>query len=128
MATDILLDNPISLYGKRWQIQTLFGCLKSKGFRFEDTHIIRLERIERLIALLAVAFCIAHKVGEWRHEEKAIVIKKHCRLAQSYFRYGLDFLRDALFNFNEIHIKNLFSLLRKIISIPTYDIAIKRIL
>ena len=34
-------------------------------------------------------------------EEKAIVIKKHRRKLQSYFRYGLDYLRDILLN--EIH-------------------------
>ena len=48
--------------------------------------------------MLTVAFCCAHKTGEWRHEEKAIVIKKHGRKLQSYFRYGLDYLRDILLN------------------------------
>jgi len=98
VATDRLLVDPIGHYGKRWQIETLFGCLKSKGFNFEDTHIVKPERIDRLLALLAVAFAWAHKVGEWRHEEKPIRVKKHGRKAQSWFRYGLDFLRDALLN------------------------------
>lgn len=98
VATDGLLNDPIGHYGKRWQIETLFGCLKSKGFNFEDTHIVKLERIDKLLALLTVAFAWAHKVGEWRHEEKAIRVKKHGRKAQSWFRYGLDYLRDALLN------------------------------
>lgn len=98
VATDKLLADPIGHYGKRWQIETLFGCLKSKGFNFEDTHIVEPERIDRLLVLLTVAFAWAHKVGEWRHEEKAIRVKKHGRKAQSWFRYGLDCLRDALFN------------------------------
>ncbi len=68
VATDTLMDNPFSLYGKRWEIETLFGCFKTKGFNFEDTHITQLDRIEKLIALLTVAFCWAHKIGEWRHE------------------------------------------------------------
>lgn len=98
VATDKWLEEPIKLYGKRWQIETLFGCLKSKGFGFEETHITHTERIGKLIALLTIAFCWAHRVGEWRHEEKAISVKKHGRLSQSYFRYGLDYLRDTLLN------------------------------
>jgi hypothetical protein len=98
VATDTLMDNPFSLYGKRWEIETLFGCFKTKGFNFEDTHITQLDRIEKLIALLTVAFCWAHKIGEWRHEEKNIKVKKHGRKAQSYFRYGLDYVRDILLN------------------------------
>jgi len=100
VATDSLLVDPIGHYGKRWQIETLFGCLKSKGFNFEDTHIVKPERIGKLLALLAIAFAWAHKVGQWRHEEKAIRIKKHGRKAQSWFRYGLDYLRDVLLNKN----------------------------
>lgn len=98
VATDKLLEDPILLYGKRWQIETLFGCLKSKGFGFEETRITKPERIEKLLVLLTVAFCWAHKIGEWRHEEKAIPIKKHGRKLQSYFRYGLDYVRDILLN------------------------------
>ena len=48
---------------------SLFGCLKSKGFGFEETHITRPERIEKLIAVLTITFCWAHKIGEWRHQE-----------------------------------------------------------
>lgn len=100
VATDTLLPDPIGHYGKRWEIETLFGCFKSKGFNFEDTHIVKPERISKLLALVAIAFAWAHKVGEWRHTEKAICIKKHGRKAQSWFRYGLDCLRDALLNNN----------------------------
>ena len=31
----------IEAYGERWQIETLFGSLKSKGFNLEDTHYDR---------------------------------------------------------------------------------------
>jgi hypothetical protein len=56
------------------------------------------ERIEKLLALLSIAFCWAYKIGEWRHVQKAIKIKKHGRKAISYFRYGLDLLRDTALN------------------------------
>ena len=96
IATDKYIEDPISLYAKRWEIETLFGCLKSKGFRFEDTKLKKHERIELLICLLTVTFCIAHKAGEYQHEIKKIKIKKHGRLSKSIFRYGLDYLRHMV--------------------------------
>ena len=102
LATDKFLEEPMGLYAKRWEIETLFSCLKGRGFNFEDTRLTNQERIEKLLFLLAIAFCWAHKTGEWRHEQKPIKIKKHGRLAISYFRYGLDFLRDILLKRTEI--------------------------
>ena len=76
----------------------LFGCLKSKGFNFEDTHIIHRDRIKKIIAVLAIAFCWAHLTGEWRHRfEKVIPLKKHGRPQSSFFRYGLDWISEKLF-------------------------------
>jgi hypothetical protein len=98
VATDKLQENPIELYGKRWEIETLFSCLKGRGFNFEETRMTQIDRIEKLLVLLAMAFCFAHKAGEWRHEQKPIKIKKHGRLSISYFRYGLDFLRNIVLN------------------------------
>jgi hypothetical protein len=102
LATDKFLEDPVGLYAKRWEIETLFSCLKGRGFNFEDTRLTQQERIEKLLFLLAIAFCWAHKTGEWRHEQKPINVKKHGRLAVGYFRYGLDFLRDKLLNDSEI--------------------------
>lgn len=114
VATDSLMADPVRHYGKRWEIETLFGCLKSKGFHFEDTHIIQLARINKLLVLLCVAFCWAHKVGEWRHEQKPVKIKKHGRKSQSLFRYGLDYLSDVFMNkrsANQLCIPALFAFL-----------------
>jgi hypothetical protein len=94
-------ENPgiaIKTYGLRWEIESLFGCLKSKGFNFEDTHITDYERIKKLFVLLAIAFCWSHKTGEWRHEFRPIKIKKHGRPAISLFRYGLDYIADVVLN------------------------------
>lgn len=88
-------------YGKRWEIETLFGCLKSRGFRLEETHVIEAERLKKLIALLALAFCWAHIVGEWLSQQKPLKMKKHGRLAKSIFRYGLNHLRRILCNLSE---------------------------
>lgn len=91
----------ISEYAKRWEIETLFGCLKSRGFRLEETHVIEPERLKKLIALLALAFCWAHVVGEWLSRQKPLKTKKHGRKAKSIFRYGFDHLRRILCNLSE---------------------------
>lgn len=99
VVTNELTCDAIKTYGLRWEIETLFSCLKGRGFNFEETHITNQERIQKLFVLLAIAFCWAHKTGEWRHELKPIKIKKHGRPAVSLFRYGLDYIVDVLINF-----------------------------
>jgi len=96
VATTESADNALTIYGYRWEIETLFGCLKTRGFNLEDTHITRLDRLSKLMAILAVAFCWAHKIGEWKNEVKPIKIKKHGRKAMSLFRYGVNTLRRIL--------------------------------
>lgn len=44
-------------YGERWQIETLFGNLKRRGFRLEDTHLTCGERVSKLLSLLTLAGC-----------------------------------------------------------------------
>jgi len=93
---------PMQDYKNRWEIETLFGCLKSRGFRLEETHITDPDRLKKLIALLAIAFSWAHIVGEWLAQLKPINIKKHGRLAKSIFRLGFDHLRRIFVNFDPI--------------------------
>lgn len=54
----------LSDYARRWEIETLFSCLKSRGFRLEETHLVHPERLKKLMALLAIAFCWAHVIGQ----------------------------------------------------------------
>ena len=88
----------LSDYSRRWEIETLFGCLKTRGFRLEQTHMIDAERLRKLMAVLALAFCWAHVVGEWIVERNPITTKKHGRKAMSLFRCGLGHLRRILCN------------------------------
>ncbi len=89
-------------YARRWEIETLFGCLKSRGFRLEETHVTDPERLKKLLALLALAFCWAIIVGEWLTEQKPLKVKKHGRLCKSIFRHGLDHLRRILCNLQSL--------------------------
>lgn len=90
----------LQIYKIRWEIETLFACLKTRGFCFEDTHIIHPERIEKLIFVLCIAFCWSYRLGDLAEAIKPIKIKKHGRKAKSLFRYGMDKIREVLF---EIH-------------------------
>jgi hypothetical protein len=66
----------IEAYADRWQIETLFGCLKSRGFNLEDTHLVDPKRLGRLFALLALAFAWTYRTGELLHEQHPIRLKK----------------------------------------------------
>ena len=83
---------------------TLFGNLKNRGFRFEQTHLQQPTRISKLLALLALAFCYALQVGLWRITQgKYIVFKKTLsRPLKTVFRHGLDYLRMLLLNSVEL--------------------------
>lgn len=85
-------------YSQRWQIETLFQALKSRGFNFEDTHITMPERLNTLTCILSLCFSLAHLVGEWRHKHEPIKILKHGRPQHSLFRYGCDWVRDKFLN------------------------------
>jgi len=113
--------NLLEVYGIRWEIETLFGCLKTKGFYFEDTHIIHRARLKKIVAILSIAFCWAHLTGEWRHRhEKVIPLKKHGRPQYSLFRYGLDWIVEALIQ-RGYKLRRLTTLLVKLLR-PNFDI------
>src|SRR5215211_3776289 len=57
-------ETAIQDYARRWEIETLFGCMKSRGFCLEQTHVTDPERLKKSVAVLALAFCWAHIIGE----------------------------------------------------------------
>lgn len=81
-------DNPetaLETYAKRWQIETMFACLKTKGFRFEDTHLTDLCRIDKLLGIVTIAFVWAYLVGDELNEIKPVHIKKLSDTGQKVF-------------------------------------------
>jgi hypothetical protein len=84
----------IAAYADRWQIETLFGSLKSRGFNFEDTHLIHPERLGKMLALLALAFAWTYRTGELLHEQEPIRLKKLCN-APSSPSFGTDSTSSA---------------------------------
>lgn len=100
VATNQHPKNAIAIYLRRWEVENFFQSLKGRGFNFEATHMTKLERIEKLMAVVAVAFVWCHKVGEWRAKFKPIKFiqfyKKRISPKNTYFRYGFELLRDFI--------------------------------
>lgn len=92
-------EDALAIYKERWQIETAFRALKTSGFNIEDTHLTEIERIEKLFALVMIAFTWAYLVGDYLHKHvKPITIKKHGKKAKSLFKYGLTYIATVLLN------------------------------
>lgn len=80
----------LSQYRTRWQIECAFKSFKSSGFNLEDTHLTDPKRIEKLFALVCIAYTWAYRVGEFIHQKiKPIRILNNGRKAYSIVKYGL---------------------------------------
>ncbi|MGF7140228.1 IS4 family transposase [Roseimarinus sediminis] len=92
-------EEALEVYKERWQIETAFRALKTSGFNIEDTHLSDIERIEKLFALVIVAFTWAYLVGDFLDKYiKPIPIKKHGKRAKSLFKHGLTYIATVLLN------------------------------
>ena len=60
--------------------------MKSSGFDIENTHLQDIERIQKLVLLVMVAFVWCYKVGIYLNLINPIKIKKHGRMAKKYFQ------------------------------------------
>ena len=92
-------EESLEYYRIRWQIETLFKSLKTSGFNIEDTHVTILERLDRLLLLVMIAFTWSYLIGDHLDTKyKKITIKIHGRRAISVIKYGLDYLSRFLFS------------------------------
>ena len=86
-------------YKERWQIETCFRAMKSSGFDIENTHLQEIERLEKLINLVIIAFVWCYIVGDYLDQHvKSIAIKKHGHRAKSVFKYELEYISNTLLN------------------------------
>lgn len=103
LISDIPLKHGTQIYSQRWGIEVFFGACKKRGFNFESTHLTKLERINTLVFILALAFIWALKTGEHLidngHQVPIKQLKNRRAKLFSIFRIGLDFIKTKLLNF-----------------------------
>jgi hypothetical protein len=97
VLTNTKNENTLGVYKERWSIEVLFQSLKKRGFNLEDTHLKDTDRIAKLFALTNIAFVICLTIGGYADAcEKEIPVKNHGYKANSYFRHGLNIVRELL--------------------------------
>ena len=101
-ASRIGIKKALPTYRRRWGIETLFSCLKTRGLGLEDTHMTQPHKLATLVSILAIAFCLAYKTGLWLVRIKPPRYKAHGRLQRSVFALGLNAFRKAMSRFSEL--------------------------
>ena len=91
-------------YRRRWGIETLFFCLKTRGLGLEDTHITDPHKLATLKSIFAIAFCRAYKTGLWVARTKPPRRTVHGRLQQSIFALGVNTFRKVMVRMSELEI------------------------
>ncbi len=102
VATHQFDQQTMKIYAQRWTIECFFKAIKSSGFNIEDTHLTDQKRLEKLFAIVCIAFTWVYLVGEYLNKIKKIPILTHQRRAYSIFRYGLDEINRALLFDNQL--------------------------
>jgi len=86
--------------------------MKSSGFDIENTHLNKIDRIEKLILLVMIAFLWCYKVGIYLHHLNPIKIKKSMEeKAKSIFKSGLDYVSNSLLNAVNLNFIDIISFL-----------------
>lgn len=69
-------EETLPVYRRRWEIEMMFSAYKSRGFNLEETKLCKEQRIEKLLALLALGFVWSICSGEEREELGKVILKK----------------------------------------------------
>jgi len=97
ILTNTKAKGALAAYRDRWSIEIFFQSIKGRGFQIENTHLQDHDRLRKLMAMCAIAFVMALRVGIiYNDYVKAIKIKNHGYKANSFFRHGLEKIREAI--------------------------------
>jgi hypothetical protein len=92
----------LKLYKQRWMIELMFRHCKSNAFGLEDTHLIHLDRIEKLLAVVVSALLFCFLKGADVEKCSPTPYKKSiASKAVSTFRRGFDVLRKAIIHMRD---------------------------
>ena len=84
----------LKAYQTRWSIEVLFGHLKKKGFDLESTHLRDRRKIDKLLAVVSLAFLFTLGWGVLLKEQEGHLSARQKR--KSIFRLALDILIEML--------------------------------
>lgn len=89
-----------ALYRYRWSIERLFKHLKSGGFDIEKSHLVNLDRFEKLLVVAAITSALIIKNGLIQNALNPIRIKSYKTIEKqlfSLFTYGFDYIKNAFY-------------------------------
>ncbi len=112
--SDRYLFRSQALYTHRWQIETLFGAFKSRGFDLEGCGLTHHVRVRRLLFILSMSLIWALETGQWLLKSGYKIptrkLRDQCQALLILFRHGLDELRDKVLSGRSIsHLVPLLS-------------------
>lgn len=96
VLTNATAKGACKTYKDRWSIEVFFQSIKGRGFRIEQTHLQDLERLRKLFAMAALAFALCFSMGIWWNKfQQAIKVKNHGYKQNSFFRHGLNKIKEC---------------------------------
>ena len=78
------------LYKKRWGIEVCFQNLKTRGFNGEQTHLQDLKRIQKLIAMVSIAYAFCVSLGIYLNRKIKVNVDNY--KVNSFFRIGVNMI------------------------------------
>ncbi len=93
-------ETTLTTYKRRWEIETMFGALKSKGFNFEESKISEESKVEKLMAFLSISFIWSILAGDYRADDKPIAYKKRELSNQESFQVWFRVAQKRISQFN----------------------------
>ena len=96
VATNARPPFALAAYRRRWAIECLFGDAKTRGLNLEDTRLTDPRKLALLMGLVALAIAWAARAARDLLGTRWPPRKAHRYLAKSWFRTGLDQIRNLL--------------------------------
>ncbi|MEN0051257.1 MAG: IS4 family transposase [Bacteroidota bacterium] len=97
VLTNAQAKGACNIYKNRWSIEVFFQSIKGRGFNIEQTHLDDPVRLRKLFALVSIAFTLCLNAGIWWNDHvKRIPVKNHGYKKNSFFRHGLNKIREAI--------------------------------
>jgi Transposase DDE domain len=89
------VGNELQNIKKRWKVESTFEDMKSRGWDWEESHVRRLDRVDRmLLVLFLMLWWLIHLAASCIHHGKRDRYDRHDRRDKNVFRIGRLYLLD----------------------------------